>query len=207
MRLGSGGRPRYDGWYCDLLYNTQEESMHDVEDIRSLDWGPTIADVHTDPTSRSVLEAAVGDVNLGVIAIDNGGDRAVYVGPIFSYYEFRHPAEDRLTDERWQAMLVQDHVPAPPEWTTQDFQAPRRSGGRVIEPFAGLEHLVRLRSGQQALGRPQSSTVPSIARRRRLHPDLQPAPYRRSDRDDDQNVNIALMNPATSPLTRLLKLS
>ncbi len=123
MRWGSGGRPRYDGWYCDLLYNTQEESMHDVEDIRSLDWGPTIADVHTDPTSRSVLEAAVGDVNLGVIAIDNRGDRAVYVGPIFSYYEFRHPAEDRLTDERWQAMLVQDQVPAPPEWT-KNFQAP-----------------------------------------------------------------------------------
>ena len=97
--------------------------MHDVEDIRSLDWGPTIADVHTDPKSRSVLEAAVGDVNLGVIAIDNRGDRAVYVGPLFSYYEFRHAAEDRLTDERWQAMLVQDHVPAPPEWT-KDFQAP-----------------------------------------------------------------------------------
>jgi hypothetical protein len=123
VRWGSGSRPRYDGWYCDLLYDTIQDSMYDERDIRSVDWGPTIVDVHTDPNSRSVLEAAVGDVNLAVIAIDNRGARAVYVGPIFSYYEFRHPAEDRLTDQRWAAMLVQDHIPAPPDWT-KEFQAP-----------------------------------------------------------------------------------
>jgi hypothetical protein len=123
VRWGSGSRPRYDGWYCDLLYKATEGSQLTPNDPRSLDWGPTIVDVHTDPESRSVLEAGVGDVNFCVIAIDNRGDKAVYVGPIFSYYEFHHPAEDRITDERWQAMIVKDGLPLPPDWT-RVFRAP-----------------------------------------------------------------------------------
>ncbi len=50
-------------------------------------------------------------------AIDNHGDRAIYVGPTFSYYEFKHPAADRLTDPQWEGMLSSpDTVPARPEW-------------------------------------------------------------------------------------------
>jgi hypothetical protein len=130
VRWGSGRRPRYDGWYCDLLYKASEESPISVDDPRSLDWGPTVVDIHTDPESRSVLEAGVGDVNLCVIAIDNRREKAVYVGPIFSYYEFRHPAEDRLTDERWQTMIVNDGLPSPPEWTRVFRARPRIRTGR-----------------------------------------------------------------------------
>jgi hypothetical protein len=111
VRWGSGSRPRYDGWYCDLLYKASEGSPIPVNDPRSLDWGPMVVDIHTDPKSRSVLEAGIGDVNSCEIAPDNRGDKAVYVGPIFSYYEFGHPAEDRLTDERWQTMIVNDGLP------------------------------------------------------------------------------------------------
>jgi hypothetical protein len=130
VRWGSGGRPRYDGWYCDLLYKASEEWPISVDDPRSLDWGPTVVDIHTDPESRSVLEAGVGDVNLCVIAIDNRRDKAVYVGPIFSYYEFCHPAEDRLTDERWQTMIVNDGLPSPPDWTRVFRARPRIRTGR-----------------------------------------------------------------------------
>jgi Protein of unknown function (DUF3160) len=34
------------------------------------------------------LEVGVGDVDVLIVAVDNGRDRAAYVGPVYSYYEF-----------------------------------------------------------------------------------------------------------------------
>jgi len=44
------------------------------------------------------------------------GQLIVGVGPVFSFYEFRHPMSDRLTDEKWQEMLSTGKTPADPEW-------------------------------------------------------------------------------------------
>ena len=41
------------------------------------------------------------------------------VGPVFSYYEFVHPMEDRLTDEQWRER-VRAHAAPPPRWWTHD---------------------------------------------------------------------------------------
>ncbi len=76
-----------------------------------------VADVHTDPNSGQVLEEGVGYVRLIIIAYElpEGGLRLA-AGPAFSYYEFKQPMDDRLTDEAWRDMLV-DSPPAEPEWT------------------------------------------------------------------------------------------
>ncbi|RLG71387.1 MAG: hypothetical protein DRO11_04575, partial [Methanobacteriota archaeon] len=37
-------------------------------------------------------------------------------GPVMSYYEFKQPAENRLTDEAWRKMLVEGKQPESPEW-------------------------------------------------------------------------------------------
>ena len=116
-RGGGSGPPRYDGWYPNLFFNRGECS----------EWAPVVADVHTDPDSASCLEVAVGDAMLGVIAIDNDGDRMVYVGPLYSYYEFRQPVEKRLTDPEWQRMIHEGKLPPRPDWT-KDFVAPKRKG-------------------------------------------------------------------------------
>jgi len=97
----------YTGWYPKLIYNGKPE-----------EWEPTIADVHT--SDGGVLEAAVGDVNFLVTAIDNRGDRAAYVGPVYSYYEFVSPK--RLTDEEWRAQIRDEHLPPRPDWV-RAFQA------------------------------------------------------------------------------------
>lgn len=115
IRGGGSGPPRYDGWYCDLFYHRLE----------CADWAPVVADVHTDPESRQCLEVAVGDAMLGVIAIDNDNDRMVYVGPLYSYYEFRHPVENRLTDPDWGQMIYSGKTPPRPDWT-KTFAAPPR---------------------------------------------------------------------------------
>jgi len=40
----------------------------------------------------------------------------VGAGPVFSYYEFKQPMENRLTDEVWREML-ETKAPSEPEWT------------------------------------------------------------------------------------------
>jgi len=75
-----------------------------------------VADVHTDPNSRQVLEEGVGYVRLMVVAYELPDGRILLgAGPVFSYYEFKHPMDDRLTDEKWREMLSSE-PPLRPEW-------------------------------------------------------------------------------------------
>jgi hypothetical protein len=116
IRGGGSGPPRYDGWYAELFYGTRPNA-----------WAPTIADVHTSPGPLipGVLEEGVGSARFLMVAIDNGADRAVYVGPVYSYYEFVVPPEKRLTDEEWSRLLEVGAVVAAPKWTA-DFAGPRK---------------------------------------------------------------------------------
>lgn len=76
-----------------------------------------IADVHTDPNSGRVLEEAVGNpCNLFVI-VPVDGRLTLLQGAAFSYYEFKQPMSDRLTDEAWQEKIANGAAPALPEWT------------------------------------------------------------------------------------------
>jgi hypothetical protein len=76
-----------------------------------------VADVHTDANSGLVLEEAVGYVRLAVVAFeDTDGEIRLAAGPVYSYYEFLQPLNERLTDEAWREMLA-DSPPADPEWT------------------------------------------------------------------------------------------
>ena len=73
-----------------------------------------IADVHTDQNTRQVLEEGTGYV--GMLLVANrlpDGAIGLAVGPVFTYYEFKHPMSDRLTDEQWRHMLGQSerHLP------------------------------------------------------------------------------------------------
>jgi hypothetical protein len=74
-----------------------------------------VGDVHTHLAGGEVLEEAVGDPYLICVELEREGQRARYWGAVFSYYEFRHPMDDRLTDEAWQAMSPK---PPLPPWTS-----------------------------------------------------------------------------------------
>jgi hypothetical protein len=116
-RFGSGG-PRYDGWYTALIYGGAPAK-----------WDPVVADVHTDPNPHPnqvggrVLEEGTGDVTYLVVAVDNKADRAVYVGPAYSYYELEAAPNQRMTDAEWAAKLSSVQAPPRPAWTSA-FQAP-----------------------------------------------------------------------------------
>jgi archaellum component FlaC len=75
-----------------------------------------VADVHTDVNSGQVLEEGVGSpFNIYVIIDDAQGIR-ICRGAVFSYYEFKHPMEDRLTDEKWQEMGEKRERANQPDW-------------------------------------------------------------------------------------------
>ncbi len=107
IRGGGSGPPSYDGWYPTLFFSEYDAAS----------WDPTIADIHTDPNGGKVREVAVGDVNFLMMAIDNDGERRVYVGPVYSYYAFDQPASKRLTDEAWQDAIRTRRTPPRPAWT------------------------------------------------------------------------------------------
>lgn len=77
-----------------------------------------IADVHTDQNTQRVLEEGTGYLRLLLVAYRlPQGHILVGAGPGFSYYEFKHPMSDRLTDERWREILTSSGGPALPSWT------------------------------------------------------------------------------------------
>lgn len=77
-----------------------------------------IADVHTDPNTKTILEEALGNFNvLIVVYADADGKLYSTAGPVYNYFEFAWPMSDRLTDEKWREMIANNQLPEPPEWT------------------------------------------------------------------------------------------
>ncbi|MBL9128353.1 MAG: DUF3160 domain-containing protein [Verrucomicrobiales bacterium] len=130
--VGGYGGAKYDGWYPRLFYEDFTLiGVVTVSENGSNQWDPRVADLFTAPPDQvdprgGVLHAATGDVDLLLIAVDNGPDRMVYAGPVMSYYEFLEPGPTmkRLTDEEWQQRLGSSR-PRRPTWTDGHI-APRR---------------------------------------------------------------------------------
>jgi hypothetical protein len=77
-----------------------------------------VADVHTDGNTEAVLEEGVGYVDMIVVAYRLPDGRVLIgAGPVMSYYEFKQPMSDRLTDEKWREIL-KENPPEKPEWTS-----------------------------------------------------------------------------------------
>lgn len=97
LSVGCAPTVYFTGWYTQLFFDDP------------LKREPTVADVHADPNSGTVLEAGAGDARYLAIAVDNDQHRAVYVGPVSSYYEFT--SATRLTDAEWEPRIASTPVP------------------------------------------------------------------------------------------------
>lgn len=76
-----------------------------------------VADVHTDNNAPAeVLEEGVGLPSYIRMTVTVNGEKRTFTGGVFTYYEFRWPKSDRLTDEKWQEMLEKGKAPKPPAW-------------------------------------------------------------------------------------------
>lgn len=90
--------------------------IYDVEDDAKKT--TIVADVHTDGNTNHVLEEGIGYVNFVVVAYKVPDGRILIgTGPVMTYYEFKQPMNNRLTDEAWREML-KTTPPRRPEWTS-----------------------------------------------------------------------------------------
>jgi len=105
---GMCGGPPFTGWYSDLFYM--------VGDL-TFDFDPTVADVHTDPKSASILHVATGFANAMLMVVETSCGMKAYVGPVSSYYEHVEGQFIRLTDDDWKSRMKTEPLPPRPEWT------------------------------------------------------------------------------------------
>jgi len=102
--------------YLDRLAEELEWRVLSIPDYLGLKT-TLVADVHTDVNTEGVLEEGVGKVDLIVVACpQSDGSAFLATGPVLSYYEFKHPMADRLTDEKWREMLNAPDPPERPAW-------------------------------------------------------------------------------------------
>jgi Leucine-rich repeat (LRR) protein len=131
--------------------------------------------VHTNPNDAETLQVATGDARLLVIVIDGETDSTVYVGPVFSYYEFWQPAGQRLTDQEWRSQLATRAAPPGPDWVNA-FAAPIVARGPE-EPRVTVMRRADIlwvtsasASGTSGESVPLSAReLPRVARHRNLH--------------------------------------
>jgi hypothetical protein len=85
-----------------------------------------VADVHTGDRGgvAHALEEAIGHAAELWVVVPIQGKLTAVRGAIFTYYEFTHPASDRLTDEAWQQRLQQGNIPPMPSWTERFLIGP-----------------------------------------------------------------------------------
>jgi hypothetical protein len=132
------GYTRYNGWYPKLFYVgdkyceewkacVSKEVIGEAENLLvdgDCDkWDALVADVHTNmpmpelENPGRVLHQGVGNVDLLIIAVDNGDDKGVYAGPVLSHYEFEMAGVMRKSDSEWEEDICNGNLPPRPDWT------------------------------------------------------------------------------------------
>jgi hypothetical protein len=108
----------YGGWLERMTLAAADPEGEGYSSVFSEDeQAALVADVATDPNGY-VLEEAIGRIyEIYVVVPDGVGGLQVTQGGVFSYYEFPWPMNDRLTNEKWRAMVTAGEQPAQPEWT------------------------------------------------------------------------------------------
>lgn len=113
VQLGCGDPSGAEGWYAELFFDP----------LSSVEWDPTIADVHTQPTDEfgntvgRVLHVGTGSARLMVVTADTCVGPRAYVGLASSYFEQITENYERLDDETWAADIMQTTPPDVP-WMT-----------------------------------------------------------------------------------------
>ena len=75
-----------------------------------------IADVHSEPNTKQVLEVGVGNPLKLFILVPVKNKPFLMEGATFSFYEFKQELSNRLTDEEWQEIIKENKLPPLQKW-------------------------------------------------------------------------------------------
>jgi hypothetical protein len=108
---GACGGPDVSGWYVKLFYDVNA----------SVEFDPTIADVHTQPFDGmnevgNVLHVATGYGRPMVVTVDGCDGPRAFVGIVSSYFELITSGYQRLDDQAWSERFETHDLPAVPAW-------------------------------------------------------------------------------------------
>lgn len=101
-----------DGWYAELFFSPD----------KSLEFDPTIADVHTQPADEfgnivgKVLHVGTGYPRFMVTTVDTCTGPRAYTGVVYAYHEKLTDNFERLTDSAWSQQLQSGDLPADVPW-------------------------------------------------------------------------------------------
>ena len=109
---------------------------------------------------NEVLEAGVGKVDRIFVVVPINGQLQIAQGGVFTYYEFRQPRSNRLTDEEWRRKLAGT---PPGQWAMAKTYT--LNGGKPVDTLAfriGDVYLVNEKGGEPPLNvrsRPSKSAA------------------------------------------------
>ncbi len=99
---------QFDGWYPELIYKFKSDGFGGKEQGV---FHPVIADVHTSTRNQTVLQVGTGRADMCVLIADQlQGGCCAYVGPVYSFYEFVQPVNERLDGGEWRQLLNDSQV-------------------------------------------------------------------------------------------------
>lgn len=150
------------------------EAIQPPAPIADTSWSPynrnmaLVADVHTDPNTRTVLEEAVGHASELFVIVKVAGRFKLARGAVYTGYEFTWPMSDRLTDSAWRDLLSGEQPPELPEWV-ESFRnrdaLPIFKGWDIQEPVNGglLAPVVTVNGNYPSAGDPVEITFRTSA--------------------------------------------
>lgn len=99
-----------------------------------------VTDVYASQSEAKVVQAAVGEIDLMVVACPMGDGKVfLALGPVLSFYEFKRPTNDQLTDEKWLQLLDAPIRPDRPEWYASLVE--RSKDASIDGKITGLKRL------------------------------------------------------------------
>jgi hypothetical protein len=92
------GSSSMDGWYPSLFYNRDEESVMFKPEVSTMFTG--VSDLRDD---GGIVHLGNGSIQLMYVLTTNNvtNERTVYLGPVYTTYEFVADVNARLNDEEW----------------------------------------------------------------------------------------------------------
>jgi hypothetical protein len=127
---------RWVGGMLELLYtraNPETTHFPGADEGRIANGVALATDVFTDLRHLQVLQLALGRIHDLYVAVPDGVGQRMTQGGIQSYYEFRQPMTERLTDEAWGRRVAEGRTPPFPDWS-QSFLEPVPEGAARPEP-------------------------------------------------------------------------
>lgn len=95
----------YGGSLEHFWFEAVKDQAEDPEQIYSEEYpAAVVVDIATNPNGE-VLEAATGTPSYMDVIVKVDGRLKIARGSVYTFYQFRWPMEDRLTDAKWQQMM------------------------------------------------------------------------------------------------------